>query len=112
MKNVLKWAFAVLALCLIASLSSCGRIGGTIIVKNNYSRDKEITIYSDFKEPNGFGLFQFRFKYGLKTINAGSTGTFNVNTNTKYGIVWHGTVTDEYKIVEISNGKVVKISIP
>jgi hypothetical protein len=111
MNNLLKLGIIALSLCLLTSLSSCSK-GGTIIIKNNYSNDKEVTIYSDFKEPDNFGSFNYRDKYGLKNINIGSTCTFNVNTNATYGIVWRGTDYDYHKTVEVSNGEVVKISIP
>jgi hypothetical protein len=56
MKNVLKWVIIALVLCLMASSSSCSRNGGIIVVRNNYSRGKETSIYSDFEEPIEQGL--------------------------------------------------------
>jgi hypothetical protein len=96
----------------MASLFSCGEMGGTIIVKNNYSEDVSVTIYSDFTKPSSLGIFQYKNKYGPKTITAGSTDIFNVGTNADYGIVWRVGGYDRYTTRQVANGEVVEITIP
>jgi hypothetical protein len=111
MNNLSKLAIIGLALCLMTTLLSCGEIGGTIIVTNNNSADVSVTVYSDFTKPSSLGYFQYKNKYGPKTIAAGSTDTFNVSTNAEYGIVWRVGKYDEYTTRQVANGEVVEITI-
>ena len=109
MKNLLKFVFVALSLCFMCFLTSC-EVGGTIIVKNNYSTDKNVTVYSDFTSVSDL-LFTFEDKYGPKTIFARSSEFFNVKSNTTYGIVWYDG-GDNYKTVKVSSGDTVEVSIP
>jgi hypothetical protein len=90
-------------------LTSC-EVGGTIIVKNNYSTDKNVTVYSDFSSLSD-PLFTYEDEYGPKTIFAHSSENFNVKNNTTYGIVWYDGGS-KYKTVHVSNGDTVEVSIP
>lgn len=110
MKKFYKFAFVILALIFMSSLISCFEIGGTIIVKNNYSNDKEVTVYSDFS-PSSF-IFTYKDKYGPITIIAGSTDCFNVNSDSTYGIIWRDGSVNKYKKIEVSNGNTVEVTIP
>jgi hypothetical protein len=109
MKNLLKFVFVALSLCFMFLLTSC-EFGGTIVVKNNYSTDKDVTVYSGFTSVSG-PLFKFENEYGPKTIFAHSSENFNVESNTTYGIVWYDG-GDKYKTVKVSNGDTVEVSIP
>ena len=110
MKNLSKFVFVALSLCFISFLTSCGKYGGTIIVKNNYSTDKTVTVYSNFSS-NGT-IFSYKDEYGPKTIVADSSDVFDVKSNTDYGIVWNDGGIDKYKTVEISNGDTIEVNIP
>jgi len=110
MKNIFKFVLVILTVCFTVFLNSCGECGGTIIVKNNYSEDKIVTVYSKFSV---YGImFSYEDKYGPKNITAGSTASFSVDSNTKYGIVWNHNTVDEYTTVEVSNGETVEVNIP
>jgi len=110
MKNIFKFVFVILAICFIASLISCGEHGGIIIVKNNYSEDKTVTVYSEFLLS---GLsFTYKDKYGPQVIVAGGTGIFSVKDNTEYGIIWKHKGYDNHKTVEVSNGETIEVKIP
>jgi len=109
MKNLFKFVFVALFLCFMALLTSC-EYGGTIIVKNNYSTDKDVTVYSDFSLSSF--IFTYEDMYGPKTIVAGSSDVFNVKSNTTYGIVWYVDGVSKYQTVEVSNGDTVEVRIP
>ena len=109
MRNILKFIFVALFLCFVSLLTSC-ESGGTIVVKNNYSTDKNVTVYSDFTSVSG-PLFTFEDKYGPKTIFAHSSEIFNVKSNTTYGIIWYDG-GDKYKTIKVSSGDTVEVSIP
>jgi len=111
-KNYVK-ILAVAAILIFSSLLfiACGEFGGTIIVNNNYDVSKSVTVYSDFSQ-SGF-LFYYRDRYGPITIEPNSSGTFNVSSNSTYGIIWrHQTNVDRVKTVDISGGEIVEINIP
>jgi len=110
MKNIFKFTFVILTICFIAFLFSCGEYGGTIIVKNNYSEDKIVTVYSEFSVSGN--IFTYKDKYGPQNIIAGGTETFNVKSNPKYGIIWNYDEIDNFKTVELSNGETVEVNIP
>jgi len=100
----------ILGVACIVFLVSCDEYGGTIIVKNNYSEDKTVTVYSDFS-PSVI-IFTYKDIYGPKNIIAGGTANFSVKSNTHYGVVWNHNKIDNYKIVEVSKGGTVEINIP
>jgi len=90
--------------------TSCGEYGGTIIVNNNYSEDKIVNVYSAFSV-SGI-MFSYEDKYGPQTIITDSSGTFNVKSNTTYGIIWNHDKVDKFKTVKVSNGETVEVNIP
>jgi hypothetical protein len=57
MKNLLKFTFVTLALdlCFACFLTSCGEQGGTIVVKNNFSFEQNVKVYSGYS--GGIGFF-------------------------------------------------------
>jgi hypothetical protein len=110
MKNIIKFVFVILAFCFIAFLISCVEKGGTIIINNNYSEDKMVTVYSDFSL--SLSMFFYKDKYGPQNIVAGGTGNFSVKSDALYGIIWKGDKYDEVITVKVSNGETVEVKIP
>jgi len=110
MKDIFKFVFVILTVCFIAFLFSCKEHGGTIIVKNNYSEDKIVTVYSEFSA-SGI-VFSYKDKYEPQNITAGGTNSFSVESNAKYGIVWNHNKIDEFKTVEVSDGETFEVNIP
>ena len=109
MKKLLITSVIISVLCFCIFFTSC-EFGGTIVVKNNYSEDISVTAYSEFKD-NGF-LFEYRESYGPINIISHSTGSFDVNSDTKYGIVWSNGKIKDYKTVHVSNGETIYVDIP
>jgi hypothetical protein len=110
MKNSGKFGVAlVLALCF--AVTSCGEKGGTLIVKNNYTDDKSVAVYSDFSL-NGPTLFNYKDQYGPKTIAKGGSVSFDVTSDAKYTIVWYANGKDWVKGVQVSGGETVEAVIP
>jgi len=122
MKNLLKFAFTVLAILFSVSLFSCGKEdeaivegGGIIFVKNNYSEDKTVTVYSDFSIEHMTSLYatiKYKDRYGPQSIPADSTVAFIVNSDAHYGIVWRHDGKDSYTTVNASNNEAVDVRIP
>ena len=112
MDNLPKFVFVALSLCFISFLTSCGEYGGTIIVKNNYSTTKTVSLYSNFYPTAIDTIFSYKDKYGPKTIVAGSSDVFDVEGNIRYGIIWSDDGVDKYKVVKVSHGDTVEVNIP
>jgi hypothetical protein len=109
MKHSGKFVFMVLALCF--AVTSCGEKGGTLIVKNNYTDDKSVAVYSGYSL-NGPTLFYYDDKYGPKTIAVGGSASFDVTSDAKYTIVWYASGKDQTKTVQVSGGDTVEADIP
>jgi len=114
MKNLFKLVIIAFFSCFMAFFISCSESGGTIIIKNNYSEEKTVTVYSDFSITNlsVSSMISYKDKYGPNNISADSTGTIIVKNNTHYGIVWHNGDVDAYKSVDVANGEIVEVIIP
>jgi len=115
MKNMVKVFIAAIILCIVPLFISCGERGGKIVVNNNYSENKSVTVYSDFSikyKVLNITEFSYKDKYGPAMITDGSCGDFNVNSNTTYGIIWRDGRVDKYKTVEVVNGETVYVDIP
>jgi len=100
MKIISKFLIFTVLMCAIFLFTTCNELGGTIIIKNNYTSDKTVTVYKDFSP--SFSIFTYTEKYGPKNINTGGTVKFNVNRNAIYGIVWRDDSIDKYKSVYVS----------
>jgi len=114
MKNIKKLAFIAFFICFGVLFISCSEQGGTIIIKNNYSEEKSVTIYSDFSISNldTNSIISYKDKYTLDKLNPGGFDTINVKSNSHYGIVWHNGDVDAYKTVDVSNNETVEVIIP
>jgi hypothetical protein len=109
MKILIKKLILVLILCLIFIHVSCGEFGGTIIIKNNYSEEKTVRVYSEY---SGGIVFSYKKMYGPIVIAPGNTGKLNVDTNSRYGIIWRPSNVNSEKVINVSNGETVEINIP
>jgi len=110
MKTAIKVIVMTTILCIGLCFISCFEHGGTIIVTNDFSNEKTVTVYSEFSIVGGI-LFSYKEKFSTKDIAPGESAEFIVSSNTEYGIVW-GNDRYSYKIIEVSGGENVQVNIP
>ena len=110
MKTAIKVIVMTIIFCIVLYFISCSEHGGTIIITNNFSNEKTVTVYSEFSIFGGF-LFRYKDEYGPKDIASGDSVSFNVSSNSSYSIVW-GNDKYTYKTIDVAGGETVQVNIP
>jgi hypothetical protein len=108
-----KKMFLLIALvgCVVFTFFSCTvNAGGTIIVNNNSQEEIGVSVYSNYSE-SGI-LFSYDEHCGYKKISPGSSASWDVGSNTNYGIEVQRTGKNDYITErEVSGGDVVEVDI-